>query len=82
MLHVSCFQLMRHRWEKSDAEIGLMQASAKATAAAMKECIQLSRPGVQEDQLAAVFGKAQVAHQPFHAVSACPTISRLLQACV
>ncbi len=35
-----------------------MQASASATAAAMKECIQLSRPGVQEAQLAAVFGKA------------------------
>ena len=47
------------RWEKSAAEVDLMQASASATAAAMKECIQLSRPSVQEAQLAAVFGKAQ-----------------------
>lgn len=45
----------RMRWEKSDAEVDLMQASASATAAAMKECIQLSRPGIQEAQLAAVF---------------------------
>lgn len=47
--------LHRMRWEKSDAEIKLMQASASATAAAMKECMQLSRPGVQEHQLAALF---------------------------
>ena len=34
-----------------------MQASASATAAAMTECMQLTRPGVQEHQLAAVFGE-------------------------
>ncbi len=44
-----------------------MQASASATAAAMKECIQLSRPGVHEAQLAAVFGKAQ--QQSNHALA-------------
>ncbi|KAL3157592.1 hypothetical protein ABBQ32_012043 [Trebouxia sp. C0010 RCD-2024] len=47
--------LHRMRWEKSSAEAGLMQASASATAAAMTECMQLTRPGVQEHQLAAVF---------------------------
>lgn len=53
------------RWEKSSAEAGLMQASAAATAAAMTECMQLTRPGVQEHQLAAVFGEHQLANLPF-----------------
>lgn len=53
------------RWEKSSAEAGLMQASASATAAAMTECMQLTRPGVQEHQLAAVFGEHQLANLPF-----------------
>ena len=44
-----------------------MQASASATAAAMKECIKLSRPGMQEAQLAAVFGEAQ--QQSTHALA-------------
>ena len=62
-----CVPLMLHcipkvdachcRWEKSGAEAELMQASASATAAAMTECMQLTRPGVQEHQLAAVFGE-------------------------
>ncbi len=55
------------RWEKSAAEVDLMQASASATAAAMKECIKLSRPGMQEAQLAAVFGEAQ--QQSNHALA-------------
>jgi len=63
---LQAFQSPR-RWEKSDAEVDLMQASASATAAAMKECIQLSRPGIQEAQLAAVFGKAQ--QQSNHALA-------------
>ena len=45
------------RWEKSGAEAELMQASASATATAMTECMQLTRPGVQEHQLAALFGE-------------------------
>ena len=53
------------RWAKSDAEIDLMQASASTAAAAMRECMQLSHPGVIEHQLAATFGKA-------------PAVSRLL----
>lgn len=53
----SMVHALTRRWEKSSAEAGLMQASAAATAAAMTECMQLTRPGIQEHQLAAVFGE-------------------------
>lgn len=45
----------RIRWAKSAAEVDLMQASASATAAAMRECMQMSHPGVIEHQLATTF---------------------------
>ena len=45
------------RWVKSDAELGLMQASASSAAAALRECMALTRPGVPEHHLAAVFGE-------------------------
>ena len=54
-------KLQSCRWVKSDAELGLMQASASAAAAALKECVTLTQPGVQEYQLAATFGKPPVA---------------------
>ena len=45
------------RWVKSDAELGLMQGSASTAAAALRECMTLTHPGVQEHHLAATFGK-------------------------
>lgn len=49
-----------------------MQASASATAAAMTECMQLTRPGVQEYQLAALFGEPHYhhfCHHHYHCIS-------------
>ncbi|KAL4459002.1 hypothetical protein ABPG75_013867 [Micractinium tetrahymenae] len=47
--------LHKLRWRKSPAELALMRQSAQLAAAAMRECIQMSHPGVHEHQLAAAF---------------------------
>ena len=49
VLHLHC------RWRKSPAELALMRRSAQLAAAAMTQCMQQSRPGVHEHQLAATF---------------------------
>lgn len=48
--HVLCC-----RWRKSPAELALMRRSAQLAAAAMTRCMQQSRPGVHEHQLASTF---------------------------
>ncbi|KAK9811610.1 hypothetical protein WJX72_006911 [[Myrmecia] bisecta] len=47
--------LHQMRWRKSLTEVNMMRASASASAGAMLRCMQQSRPGVHEQQLAASF---------------------------
>eukprot|EP00803_Ostreobium_quekettii_P010850 evm.model.scf_529.2 EVM.evm.TU.scf_529.2 scf_529:11289-17679(+) len=43
------------RWHKSPGEIHLLSRSAKLAASAMRRCLEISRPGVAEQTLAATF---------------------------
>ena len=54
-----------------------MQASASAAAAALKECVTLTQPGVQEYQLAATFGELFVASIIASVKARHDTVSRL-----
>ena len=68
---------MSCRWAKSAAEVDLMQASASATAAAMRECMQMSHPGVIEHQLATIFGNAHLMQS-----DCCLVHQHLVETCV
>lgn len=68
---------MLGRWQKSAAELALMRRSAAIAAASIKLCMQRTRPGVFEFQLAATFGAGSYYAAPVHVVPslqwhACP----------